>query len=474
MARFIGRDHELRKLHEILDEVRQTGSGRLLAIRGRRRVGKSRLVEEWLQREGLPHVFYEAARQPASDELASFATEIAESNVQAASLVRSGLTFQSWDAALRVIASQATSEAPAVVVIDEFPYLFEGDPHVDAAIQRAWDREIDHRAPVLLVLIGSDITMMERLTEYGRPLYGRAREMVVRPLSPAETAEMLGRPADEALDAYTVLGGYPALVESWRGGDTLWAFLERDLEPTSPLLVNAERMLSSEFPSELSARRVLEAIGSGEPSYSTIADLAAVPQTTLNRALEVLTVQKRVVSVMQPLSTRPPSRLRRYLVADPYLRFWLRFLGPSLPEIERGRTDLVLDRIRSGWTTYQGTAIEPVVREAVTRILPDERFGDARFCGAYWTRTGEVEVDLVGADEEPVAKRIAFVGSIKWRERQPFDRRDLADLAAQRSRVPGAMADARLVAVTRAGATANGLDVTLGPEDLLAAYRRRT
>lgn len=473
MARFIGRERELAQLHAIIEDVRRTGSGRLLALRGRRRVGKSRLVDEWLEREGVPHLFYETARRPARDELAAFAAEVAESTLGAAALVRSGVTFQSWDAGLRLIASQTGRDTPSVVVIDEFPYLFDADPNVDAAIQKAWDREIDHRAPVVLVLIGSDITMMERLTEYGRPLFGRAREMVVNPLSPAETGDMLRRPATDALDAYLVLGGYPALVESWHEDDTLWSYLGRELEPTSPLLVNGERMLSSEFPGDLSARRILEAIGSGETSYSSIAAVAGVPQTTLNRALDVLTDRKRVVSVVQPLSTKPAPRLRRYVVADPYLRFWLRFMGPSLPEIERGRADLVLERIRADWPAYQGRAIEPVVREAVTRLLPDDRFGDARYCGAYWTRTADVEVDLIGADQED-PRHIGFVGSIKWRERQPFDRRDLAELTAQRARVPGAGTDTRLVAVSRAGSTATGVDVALGPDDLVDAYRPRT
>src|SRR5207302_589639 len=90
-----------------------------------------------------------------------------------------------------------------------------------------------------------------------------------------------------------------------------------------------------------------------------------------------------------------------YSVADAYLRFWLAFLGPALPEIERGRGDLVLERIRTEWPRYLGRAIEPIVREAVTRMLPDERFGDARFCGTYWTRTGDVEVDLIGGTASP-------------------------------------------------------------------------
>jgi hypothetical protein len=51
---------------------------------------------------------------------------------------------------------------------------------------------------------------------------------------------------------------------------------------------------------------------------------------------------------------------------------WLAFLGPYLPEIERGRSDLVLRRIRASWTTWRGRAVEPVVREALRR-LPEGR-----------------------------------------------------------------------------------------------------
>ncbi len=84
---------------------------------------------------------------------------------------------------------------------------------------------------------------------------------------------------------------------------------------------------------------------------------------------------------------RRPSRDRRYRVTDPYPRFWLRLLGPSTEEIERGRGDLTLARIRENRTSWHGRAVEPLVREALARMLPDDRLSPAPAVGGYWART---------------------------------------------------------------------------------------
>ncbi|CAG7602945.1 hypothetical protein SBRY_10575 [Actinacidiphila bryophytorum] len=105
--------------------------------------------------------------------------------------------------------------------------------------------------------------------------------------------------------------------------------------------------------------------------------------------------------------------LRRYRVTGPYLRFWLHLLGPYMGEIERGRGDLTLARIREGWTSWRGRAVEPLIREALGRILPDDRLPAAPAVGGYWTRTNDVEIDIVGADRAPIAKELLFVGSIE-------------------------------------------------------------
>jgi hypothetical protein len=281
---------------------------------------------------------------------------------------------------------------------------------------------------------------------------------------------MLRLPAADALDAQLVAGGFPLTMRSWGSGTGLWEFLAESLtDSTSPLIVSGERALAAEFPKEAQARDVLSVIGAGETTFTNIANRAGIAQAPLTRSLELLVNRKRIVSIHRPLSARP-SKDTRYAVADPYLRFWLRFIGPNMEQIERGRGELVVEEIKTSWPDYRGKAIEPLIREAIELLLPDEHFGAARYVGGYWTRTNDVEVDLVGAGKQAQPERIAFVGSINWRERAAFDSRDLGHLVAQRSRVPGADDSTLTVGVSRTGFDVADLDVKLGPDELLGAW----
>ncbi|WP_443068284.1 DUF234 domain-containing protein [Streptomyces sp. NBC_01358] len=114
-------------------------------------------------------------------------------------------------------------------------------------------------------------------------------------------------------------------------------------------------------------------------------------------------------------------------------------------------------------------AIEPVIREALWRLGPDDGQlpADTDVIGGYWTRTNDPEIDIVGADRAPIAKKITLVGSVKWLEKKPFDNRDLARLITHRSQLPGAD-DTPLLAVTRNDCTADVPSLT--PEDLHGAW----
>lgn len=471
---FVAREAQLARLDEMLRRAssgRDDRPGKALLIRGRRRVGKSRLVEEFLARADVPHVFFAASGRPVRDELRLFAQEVAESTLPGAGLFN-GVQLSDWDSALRLLAA-ALPDRGSVVVLDELPYLAAQDEAFEGSLQRAFDRELGRRG-VLLIGIGSDLGMMESLNEYGRPFHQRAREMVVPPLTPADVADLLKLDAADAFDAYLVTGGLPLICTEWSLGASLRDYL-RDAcqDPTSALLVSAERSLAAEFPVDVQARTVLQAIGHGERTFTMIGRAAGdLPSGSVSRTLTTL-VAKRVVAVDQPLSTRPASKDKRYRVADPYLRFWLTFLGPYLGEIERGRGDRVLSRIEASWTTWRGRAIEPVLREALERCAVNSvrtQNGTPGVVGGYWTRTNNPEIDLVVADRQPVADRVLAVGSIKWLERAPFDRHDLARLHAHRVQLPGAGPDTGLLALSRSGASVDGVTV-LGPEELLGGYR---
>lgn len=472
---FVGRQRELDTLFTLLTQVADSPDrkpGRAVLVRGRRRVGKSRLVEEFIDRAEVPSFYFAAARQEVPVELASFMHALSESSLPGAvdlADARPG----SWLATLRLmVAALPSDNRPAVVVIDELPYVIEKDPDFEGVLQQIFDRELSRRR-VLLICIGSDLAMMEMLDEYGRPFHQRARAMVVPPLTPAEVASMLGLAAADAFDAFLVTGGLPLVCEEWPPGASAAEYLRLALaDPTSALIVSGERSLAAEFPVEAQARTVLEAIGSGERTFTGIQRASGLSTpTALNRGLRLLQ-DKRIVAADIPLSTKNGASDKRYRVADPYLRFWLEFLARGLPEVERGRGDRVLARIQRSWTSWRGRAVEPVLREALDRLSPPESAdtdGTPGVVGSYWTRTNDVEVDIVIGDRAPLARRLIAVGSIKWLENAPFDDRHLHELIVHRSRVPGATSETPLVAVSRSGCTAPGI-TCFGPEELLGAY----
>jgi AAA+ ATPase superfamily predicted ATPase len=301
--------------------------------------------------------------------------------------------------------------------------------------------------------------------------------MTVEPLHLADVQAMTGLDAAGSVDALLITGGFPEIVNSWRPGMSRIDFLrDAAANPLAPLLVAGELSLLGEFPEGARSRAILEAIGNGERSFSTIAAQAgranALPAGTLNPLLNTLQ-DKRIVRGDLPLSTKPDTKNKRYRIADSYLRFWLAFLQRSIPLIERGRGDLAFTRIERAWTTWRGRAIEPVVRESLLRLLPDDRWPQTEAIGGWWNRQNTPEIDLIGADREPVSGTIHFAGSIKWLEDRAFDRHDYDALARGLLAIPGAQHDTPLVAVTRSGVADNlPLAMHWGPEDLVRAWQR--
>lgn len=474
--RFVGRQSYLRWLDEEFERVDSSG-GRFLALRGRRQVGKSRLVTEWLSRRDHPHLYYQALDKPVEQELASFATAVSRSSLGSLPTVAaSGAVWPSWEAALDAVADAGgggpLGAGPGVVVIDELPYLIENDDSFEATLQAAWDHRLQHTG-ILLIVVGSDLSMMDAITSYGRPLYQRIDvQRQIRPLNVAEVGALLEVDPTTAFDTYLMIGGFPKVVASRAEHPDIQSFLETAMEDEAhPLVFTGQQTLMAEFPPHLSPRDILEAIGAGERSFGKIRTRAGVSQRTLAKGLRQLQ-HKRVISSDDPCCARDIGNRSRYTVVDPYLRFWLRFLADRIPDISRSRGDLVAADIGAAWQSYAGRAIEPLVRDAIERLLPDSRFGGARYLGSYWSRGNRVEVDLTGTTDAGGNDRIEFAGSIKWRERKPFDMTDAAELRELAPEVPGWDTTTRHVGVSRTGFTEEvDLDVALTPDDLIGAWR---
>jgi hypothetical protein len=469
---FVGRAAELGQLGVILGRVGDPARdlpGVALMLRGRRRVGKSRLVEVFCERSGLPFLFFQASQgaTPAAGR-AAFADAIRWSDLPGKDLFADGVAWPSWSSFFRQLAVALPDDQPSIVVIDELPWLLESDEALEGELQTAWDRLLS-RKPVLLILIGSDLA---------RPFHQRAAVMVLPPLNPVEVGDLLGLGPADALDAYLVTGGLPLICQEWRHGTGLREFLRSALgDPTSALLVSGERSLAAEFPAEMQARAVLAAIGNGERTWTGIQDELTdddgrrIADSSLSIALRSLEA-KRVIAVDVPLSAKSGERDKRYRVADPYLRFYLAFLRGGLPLVERGRGDIVLLTIDRSWGTWRGRAVEPVIRDALLRIAPDLGYPEVADVGGWWNRQHNPEIDIVAKSDTRDAA-LSFAGSIEWREKRGFGRREYADLLRDLRSVAGANEQTPLLAVTRTGTADDAVPIRcLGPEDVLGAWPR--
>lgn len=442
-------------------------------------MGKSRLVQEFCDSADVPYLYFAATKgSSAVDSVTAFLAELADSSLAAAghALPPTGVTG-GWPDAFRVL-DAALPETPSVVVLDEVPWLAEQDQVFDGALQTAWDR-LWSRRPVLLVLLGSDLHMMERLTAYDRPFHGRADNLVLGPLNPAETGRALGLHGADAIDAHLITGGLPGIIRSWPHATPPAEFLRQECEdPAAPLFSVPESSLLAEFPAPDQAHRVVESIGGDNRTHANIAATAGssqgqIPSGTLSPLLRKLTEEKRVLAIDHPLSTSP-GKPALYRVADSNLRFYLPIGRAIQEQARRGRPQVgarVLDR---QWTSWRGRAVEPLIREALE--LAGQAGGlpwpDTAAVGGWWNRQHNPEVDLVGADRSPVAGRIDFAGSIKWIT-GAFDRHDLHSLRHAVGHIPGYDHErSGLVVVSLSGADldTDEADLLWGPDEIMACW----
>jgi uncharacterized protein len=255
-------------------------------------------------------------------------------------------------------------------------------------------------------------------------------------------------------------------------------FAEREAaDPASPLFGVPEAALLAEFPAPDVTRRVIEAVGGGNRTHANIAAEAgsrtgAVPSGTLTPVLRRLVEDKHVLAIDEPLSVRA-TKPALYRVADTSLRFYLA-IGRAAHELSRrGRGAAAGTLISRRWASWRGRAVEPVIREALSLAAGDLPWPEASAVGGWWNRAFDPEIDLVGADRAPVARKLWYAGSVKWLD-HPFGSRDLAALQRGAPLVPGFdPGETALISVSCTGFTdsaAANLALCWLPEDIIRAF----
>jgi AAA+ ATPase superfamily predicted ATPase len=362
-----------------------------------------------------------ATRLPEAQQLRELGEELGR--VVDEPLLQNG-GFQSWD---QVFAWLAGANRRIAVMIDEFPYLVEANSALPSLLQRAWDRQLSHSRS-FLVLCGSSVAMMEREVLAERaPLYGRRTgQLKLGPLGFRDATKLIDRfDFEDQIRAWSMLGGIPyylLLFDDRRslGKNIQAAFLDLG----APLRDEVEFLLRQELREPRVYFGILAAIAAGNRKLSEILNTTGLGAPTVSKYLSVLQ-DLGLVTREVPISEPKPEKSKKglYAIADPFVRFWFRFLLPNRSLLETGRGDQVARRISDGLDHFASSAYEQVCRDEVAAGLLDEA-SDVTWqrVGRWWDRTAEL--DLLATSEDGTS---VLVGEAKW-SRRPLGLNILKDL----------------------------------------------
>jgi len=431
---FVNRVQEL----GYLGERAQARGGELVLLYGRRRVGKSALLREFCA--GRAHVYYLASQVREADNLDQFREALAAGHPDP---LLDSLRFNSWEAALAYVTRLAARER-FVVVLDEFPYLCQGNAALPSLVQRWWD-SAGRASHVLLVLCGSQISFMEEEVLAERsPLFGRRTGQIrLGPLLPWEAAQFFPRwSVRERLTAYGVLGGVPAYLERFDPRQSLQANLLREaFRPQGFLYDEVHFLLRTELTQVGTYLSLLKAIAGGATRITEIAARAGLSATTASRYLTTL----RALGLVRRdvlFSERQPEKSKRgvYVIGDPFVSFWCRFVLPHQSLIQAGQGEVVWQEfVAPQLDTHLGTAFEEVCRQYVLHRWR-ERTGNALVrIGRMWS--ADYDTDVV-AELATASGRRTLVAECKW-WKSPVGVNVLDDLHEKAALLPADLGERR-------------------------------
>lgn len=205
MSIFINRVVEL----AVLNERYARKGAEFIILYGRRRIGKSELIEHFLKSK--PGIRFLAREESKHLQLKKISRDCAEF-FQDAFLQRS--PFSDWDSFFSYLTGKTKERL--VIAIDEFPYLVKEDPSLPSIIQEYWDTRLKDSG-IVLILSGSSISMMEEYTmQHSSPLYGRRTgQLLLHGFRFVDVLDYIGDFV-MAVEYYSVFGGTPGLYHGYR------------------------------------------------------------------------------------------------------------------------------------------------------------------------------------------------------------------------------------------------------------------
>ena len=411
--KFIGRQREL----ESLEREYQKDSS-FVVIYGRRRVGKTTLIKEFIKGK---LAFYFLATEEVESQSIKRLSGVVSRVTQNPLLQRAA--FSDWLDLFHIIA-EFRPEEKKVLVIDEFPYLVKTNAAFPSILQNAWD-EILKDSNVMLILCGSLISMMQKhALSHDSPLYGRRSAQIrLKPLPFTDLYAVQGQPFSQAVEQYSVTGGVPKYLEFFEPGEDLYRQIQEVVLSKNGFLYEEPNfLLKDEVQSANSYFSIIRAIADGNHKLGKIAGALGMETSSLTPYLSTL-IDLDFLKKATPVTEKNPEKSRKglYFISDNFIRFWFRYVYPYKGELELDNQQIVLDELQKTFiSSFVAFAYEDVCKNIFAELC---RSGQLAFVpsriGSYWHNdlNADTEIDVAAVDRQN--KRL-FIGECKYHQK-PVD-----------------------------------------------------
>ena len=396
IKQFLNRTNEL----ETLNSRHNSDRAEFTVIYGRRRIGKSRLIDEFIEdKKGVRLLAREESEKMTLERFSSDLAEIFEDETLAQT------TLPDWDSFFEYLAGK-TEDDRYIIAIDEFPYIVEQNRSFPSILQDHWDSSLSNTR-IFLMICGSAVSAMEDIMGHESPLYGRrTSQLLLKPISFTDIFKEIDIDIEKVIKFYSVFGGTPPYFIEADLNETLeHNLIQKVFQYDSFLLQDTEFVLRNELKKPHFYFSILTAIAEGKTKVNKIVNHTGVERSKVGRYLSILRDLKLVEREVPVTEEKTKSRRGIYKLSDNFFKFWFNFINPNQMLLERGKSKELADKVMEKLPRYIGPLFEDICREFVWDDY------DYHEVGRWWYK--ENEIDIVGL--KPDENKILF-GECKWSE----------------------------------------------------------
>ena len=358
---FIGREREV----AALDRLYESNKFEFAVIYGRRRVGKTALINHFIDNKEA--IYFMGVESNEKQNLENFSKSI----IEYSSGIEAETSFLSFQAALEYVFKLAEKKR-LILAIDEYPYVARSSKSLASTLQLLIDKYKD-TSQLMLILCGSSMSYMEdEVLAYKSPLYGRrTAQMKIQPFSFEETCRCFKNFSDEdkAL-AYGIVGGTPQYLLQMDDRLSIEDNIKNTyLNPISFLYEEPTNLLKQEVREPAIYTAIITAIAVGASRMSDISNKVGEDSNICANYLKSL-INLGIVKKETPYGEKT-SRKSIYSIEDNMFRFWYRFVPNNNSVIMRGAADIVYRRIEPQLSEYMGAVFEEICKQYLWKLLLD-------------------------------------------------------------------------------------------------------